>query len=233
MSSRDERRPTVLVVEDDRALREGLAMNLRMRGYEVVTAEDGNEGVRLAFDARPDLAILDVMMPGLSGLDIVEELREHGEGVPVLILSALGTVDNKVTGLKLGADDYLGKPFDLAELLARVEALLRRRRRDRDAEPPLQFGDLVIRPQTRQVLLAGAQVHLSAKEFQLLYLLATNPGRVFSRELILRRVWGWDYEGTSRTVDNFVRALRIKVEPDPASPRHIITVRQTGYRFDP
>ncbi len=230
-SSRPEE--TILIVEDDHSLREGLAMNLRLRGYKVLTASDGDEGMQKAFDTRPDLLILDIRLPGFSGLDILDELRERDEPVPVLILSARGSVDNKIEGLRLGADDYLGKPFDLKELFARVDALLRRSRTNRIEQPNLEYGPVIIDPGARRVFLRGTEVELSAKEFDVLSLLARSPGRIFSRETILDRVWGWGFQGTPRTVDNFIMALRRKLEDNPSEPRHIHTVRQVGYRLDP
>tara|TARA_R110002096_G_scaffold206192_3_gene392310 strand:+ start:5574 stop:6269 length:696 start_codon:yes stop_codon:yes gene_type:complete len=218
---------TILIVEDDRSLRDGLALNLRMEGYKVLTASDGNEGVRMAFDDRPDLIVLDIMMPGLTGLDILEELREQGERVPVLILSARDTTLNKVEGLKLGADDYLTKPFDLPELLARIEVMLRRQQAEQAALPDLQFGDVVIRQSTRQVTVENNNIDLSAKEFEILCLLANSPGQVFSRGTILQRVWGWSYEGTERTVDNFVTSLRKKL----GTRALIKTMPRLGYKF--
>jgi DNA-binding response OmpR family regulator len=229
----EERSERILIVEDDRSLREGLAMNFRIRGFAVVTAADGDEGMLKAFDARPDLILLDVMLPGCSGLDILEELRERGERVPVLVLSARGSVQQKVLGLTRGADDYMGKPFELPELLARVEALLRRNRADREQQPDLRFGEMLIEVGARRVLRGREEVPLSAREFDLLCLLARSPGKTFSRETILDRVWGWGFEGTPRTVDNFILSLRRKLEADPAAPRHIVTVRQVGYRLDP
>jgi len=223
---------TILVVEDDRSLREGLALNLQTRGYRVRTAQDGKEGMRLAFDAQPDLIILDLMLPGYSGFDILEELRERSVDLPVLILSARDQVKDKLDGLHLGAVDYVTKPFHLQELLARVEGILRRNRR-RLPETPLTFGEVTILPAERQVLRGGEAVSLLAKEFDLLCLLARNPGQPFGREVILERVWGWGFEGTARTVDNYILQLRQKLEHDPAHPRHIRTVRQVGYRFDP
>ena len=223
---------TILIVEDDRSLREGLAMNFRVKGYRVLTAMDGEEGMQKAFDARPDLVVLDIMLPGFSGLDILDELRERGENVPVLILSARGELDHKLEGLKLGADDYLAKPFELPELLARVEALLRRNRREQESLPPLEFGEITIELAARRVTLRSEEVQVSAKEFDLLCLLARSPGKTFSRETILDRVWGWGFEGTPRTVDNFVMSLRRKLEEDPSNPRHLRTVRQAGYRLD-
>jgi DNA-binding response OmpR family regulator len=224
---------SILVVEDDRSLREGLALNFELEGFEVHTASDGEEGLRLAFDLSPDLIILDIMLPGVNGLEILTELREHRQDVPVLILSARDTTDNKVEGLGLGADDYLTKPFELPELLARVEVMLRRRRAGSEAEPPLVFGDVTIDRPRRRVTARGVDVELSAKEFDLLCLLAASPEKPHTREEILDRVWGWDFEGSPRTVDNFILALRRKLEVTPSRPRHIVTVRGVGYALRP
>ncbi len=223
----------ILIVEDDRSLRDGLAMNFQLRGYQVLTAADGDEGLRAAFDGRPDLIILDIMLPGASGLEILGELREREEQVPVLILSARSTTEQKIEGLATGADDYLSKPFELSELLARVEAMLRRQRALEGGLPSITFGDIEIDQRHRRVTLSGEPVPLSAKEFELLLLLARSPGKPFTREAILDRVWGWDFSGTARTVNNFVLSLRRKLERDPASPRHILTVRQVGYKLEP
>jgi DNA-binding response OmpR family regulator len=223
---------SILVIEDDRSLREGLSMNFYLQGYRVTSARDGEEGLRRAFDDRPDLIVLDIMLPGMSGLEILAELRERHQDVPVLILSARGKTGDKVEGLRLGADDYLGKPFELPELLARVEALLRRRRGEREIAAPIRFGDIEVDPTRRKVTAGGAEVPVSTKEFDLLYLLARAPGRPFSREQILEQVWHWDFEGTPRTVDNFIRSLRQKIEADPANPRYLKTVRQIGYKLD-
>jgi two-component system, OmpR family, alkaline phosphatase synthesis response regulator PhoP len=224
---------TILIVEDDRALREGLAMNFRLRGYTVLTAADGAAGMQAAFDARPDLIVLDLMLPVLDGLQILHELRARDVDVPVLILSARGELEDKVRGLGIGADDYLAKPFQLPELVARAEALLRRRRVARRRGAPLCFGTVTVDPVARRVTVGDSEIALSAREFDLLHLLAVSPGHAFSRETILEKVWGFGFEGTARTVDNFIRALRQKVEPDPAHPRHIVTVRNVGYRLEP
>ena len=226
------RSETILIVEDNRPLREGLALNLRPRGYRVVMAADGDEGMRLAFDARPDLIVLDLMLPGCGGLTILEALRDRGERVPVLILSARGTTPDKVAGLTLGADDYMTKPFDLPEFLARVEAMLRRRRTDQSDPPPLHVGSIAIDRAARRVKAGGRDVDLSAREFDLLCLLAESPGRAFTRETILERVWGWDYEGTPRTVDNFVAALRRKLRLGRRLRPRIRTVPRVGYRLE-
>ncbi|MBT3294027.1 MAG: response regulator transcription factor [Verrucomicrobia bacterium] len=223
----------ILVVEDDRSLREGVAMNLRLQGYEVVTAADGDEGMQQAFNSQPDLIVLDIMMPGWSGLDILEELRRRGEEVPVLMLSARNKTPDKVTGLNLGADDYLAKPFDLPELIARIEAMLRRRRSEAERDPPLRFGNVVIDRAARRVQVGHKTVKLSAREFDLLCLLAASPGQVFTRELILEKVWGWDYEGTARTVDNFVASLRKKLGALRRPCRQIQTVPRVGYKLEP
>jgi two-component system, OmpR family, alkaline phosphatase synthesis response regulator PhoP len=223
---------TVLVIEDDRALRRGLAMNFELRGFRVLSAADGDEGIKLAFDTTLDLIVLDIMLPGFSGLEILSELREKGRDVPILILSARGTTDNKIEGLGLGADDYLAKPFALSELFARVDALLRRRRAEKRKNSVLVFGELSIDLAGRRVTLQEREVELSAKEFDLLALLAGSPGKAFRRDDILDRVWGFGFEGTTRTVDNFIRSLRQKIEAIPSAPAIIKTVRQVGYKFN-
>jgi len=228
-----EKQASILIVEDDRSLSEGLAMNFRLKGFKVLTASNGDEAMRKAFDDRPDLIILDIMLPGYSGLDVLDELRNRGEDVPVLILSARGKVEHKVEGFSLGADDYMAKPFDLEELFARVDALLRRGMKENETQPLLRYGNVVIDQAGRQVKKEGNEVALSAKEFDLLCLLAKSPGQTFTRDTILDRIWGWGFEGTPRTVDNFIMSLRRKLEDDPTHPRHLRTVRQIGYRLDP
>ncbi len=224
---------TILVIEDDRALREGLVLNFELHGYRVVAAADGEEGMQKAFGLRPDLIVLDIMLPGWSGLDILTELRDRNENVPVLILSARGSTDNKVEGLNIGADDYLAKPFELSELLARVEAMLRRRSVAEPTEPPFTFGHVVLDRDNRRVTVRGDEVTMSAKEFDLLCFLALIPGRPRTREEILNNVWGWDFEGSPRTVDNFIRSLRRKLEPGPSHPRYILTAHGVGYKLQP
>jgi len=231
-SSDAERQSSILVVEDDRSLREGLALNLRLQGYGVLTAANGEQGMQMAFDRRPDLIVLDIMMPGWSGLDILDELRKRGENVPVLILSARSTTRDKVNGLRTGADDYMTKPFDLPELIARVEVMLRRQRTDAQANGLVSAGNLIIDRSSRTLKVKGRPVDLSAKEFDILHLMASSPGQVFTRETILERVWGWDYDGTARTVDNFVAGLRKKLEMAGESSKPIKTIPKAGYKFD-
>ncbi len=220
----------ILVVEDNDALRAGLVLNLENRGYRVDAAQDGNEGLRKAIDTRPDLIVLDLMLPGRTGLEIVSELRRRRRDVPVLILSARDRTEDKVEGLESGADDYLAKPFDLTELLARVKAMLRRRPPKHDA-PVATFGEVELDPSRRRVLVGGREVPLSTREFDVLCVLAEAPGRPRTRGEILERVWGWDFEGSPRTVDNFIVSLRQKIEDDPGRPRHILTVRGLGYKL--
>ncbi len=224
---------TVLVVEDDRSIRDGLRFNLERKGLRVLAAQDGEEGMRLAVDEQPDMVILDIMLPGMNGLELLKELRERDRGVQVLILSARDRTEHKIEGLGLGADDYVTKPFDLRELMARVDVMLRRRRQDREAEPEIRFGEIVVDPSGRRVTRGGEELSLSKREFDLLLLLCRSPGRTYTRDVILDRVWGWGFDGTERTVDNFIVALRHKIEPDPNKPTHIRTVRGVGYKLEP
>ncbi len=227
----DEHPATILIIEDDGSLREGLALNFRHRGHEVHTAVCGETGLTAAFDLRPDLIVLDLMLPVIDGMQVLEELRKRNMGIPVLILSARDALHDKVQGLRKGADDYLTKPFELPELLARVDVMLRRRRQEQAQEPEIHFATVVIQPGRHRVTRHGKPVVLTTREFELLLMLARRPGRVFSRDEILNLIWGWDYEGTPRTVDNLIVKLRQKLEDDPSSPRHIQTMRGVGYRM--
>ncbi|HPB50585.1 MAG TPA: response regulator transcription factor, partial [Myxococcota bacterium] len=195
-------RERILLVEDDPSLAMGLLHNLKFEGFDVSLARDGETGLRMACDDRPDLVILDVMLPGIDGFEVLAELRRAGLEMQILMLTARGTDEDKVQGLGLGADDYITKPFSLRELIARVNAALRRVRRERAeaAARPVVFADIVIDLKTRTVQKAGEPRRLSQKEFELLVFMARNPGRVLTREEILKVVWGWDYDGTDRTV---------------------------------
>ena len=237
---------TVLVVEDEAPLRETLQYNLAKQGYEVQTAEDGLQAIELARRVRPDLIVLDLMLPGLDGLEVCRRLRRE-TNVPILMLTAKVDEVDRVVGLEVGADDYLTKPFSMHELIARVRALLRRVRMMQEqaasssgrgeesttaAGEVLAFDDLEINLTRAEVLWQGQPLHLKPKEYELLVFFARHKGMLLSRELILQRVWGWDYFGGSRTVDVHVRWLREKIEQNPASPTRLVTVRGMGYRFE-
>jgi len=234
----------ILVVEDEQSLIETLAYNLTRQGYEVLTATDGLQALDVARRERPDLLILDVMLPGIDGLEVCRLLRRE-MSAPIIVLTARAEEVDKIVGLELGADDYVTKPFSMRELMARVKALLRRDRIIRAdmaaaaaagaataVNAPLTAGDLVIDQGRHEVTWRGKPVPLKPKEYDLLLFLARNSGIVLSRDVILERVWGWDYSGGTRTVDVHVRWLREKIEEDPANPIRIITVRGTGYRFE-
>jgi DNA-binding response OmpR family regulator len=222
----------VLVVEDDPSIAIGLRINLESEGYVVDLAEDGEHGLELA-RTDPDLIVLDVMLPKLNGLEVLHALRSEGRTMPIIILSAKSGEMDKVAGLELGAEDYVAKPFSLAELLARVRAALRRAQTSTGApRTRVNFGDVEIDLPARAVRRAGKPVDMTAREFDVLVCLVTERGRALSRDDIFRRVWGPNHHGTPRTVDNFVQQLRAKLEADPTDPRHIQTVRGVGYRFD-
>jgi len=223
---------TILVVEDDRSTRMAVVENLQFEGYQTLIAGDGEEGLKIALSKRPDLIILDIMLPKVNGYEVCETLRKHGLTMPVLMLTAKGQEYDKVLGLELGADDYIAKPFSVRELMARVKASLRREKRLRSESEPLAFGDCVIDFEKRQLFRAGKEVPLTKTEYDLLKHLATHAGRVIERQALLNAVWGFDYYGTARTVDRFVTVLRKKIEKSPTRPRHILTVHGAGYRFE-
>jgi DNA-binding response OmpR family regulator len=230
----------VLVVEDEPTLVETLEYNLSRQDYEVLTAMDGREALEVARAERPDVIVLDLMLPGIDGIEVCRILRQE-MNVPILMLTARDEEVDKIVGLEVGADDYMTKPFSMRELLARVKALLRRERLIREElsaegdtprDKPLVFADLSIDMVRREVQRAGEGLHLKPREYELLVFLARHRGMVLSRDLILERVWGWDYDGGSRTVDVHIHWLREKIEPDPKKPTRIVTVRGVGYRFE-
>jgi len=226
----------ILVIEDDPSILRGLDLNLSMEGYKLRTATDGEEGLRIARTERPDLLIVDVMLPRLGGLELIRELRKEDPDMPILILSAKGQEADKVAGLALGADDYVVKPFGLKELLARIGAALRRRRARGATGPERQlkrFGKVEIDLGERRVSVDGEITALTSREFDLLAFFVAHPGRVYSREQLTRAVWGSLYIGTERTVDNFVARLRAHILDDADHPRYLETVRGVGYRFNP
>jgi two-component system response regulator MtrA len=224
----------VLVVEDQRDLASLLAHNLRHEGLDVRTVEDGREALPAVRSWQPDLVILDLMLPGLDGFEILRGIRGEGRDVPVLILSARGEEQDKIRGFRLDADQYVTKPFSLVELLERVHALLRRAgRTSSDAtQGALTFGDVLVDPAARTVSRGSDQVQLSPKAFDLLLSLIRHEGRVASRMELLREVWGYGPLVLSRTVDSHIAELRRRLETDPANPRHIVTVFKVGYRFE-
>jgi len=221
---------TVLIIEDDPAMLRGLTDNFRMEGYRVETASDGEDGLRLAFDGRPDLIVLDIMLPKVNGYEICRLVRKEGLTMPVIMLTAKGQESDIVLGLNLGADDYVTKPFSIKELLARANAFLRRRRSP--AEGVCRFGDFELHTDSRRLLRDGNEVELTPKEFGLLAFFARSQGRALTRDEILRQVWGYDIFVTRRSVDRCVNTLRKKIEPDPARPTFIKTIREIGYRFE-
>ncbi|HTJ21445.1 MAG TPA: response regulator transcription factor [Gemmatimonadaceae bacterium] len=224
----------ILVVEDNRNLATGLRNNLEIEGYQVDVAADGPSGLALARSTAPDLIVLDLMLPGMDGYRVLKTLREEGIDTPVLILSARGEETDKVLGFHLGADDYVAKPFGLLELLARVDALLRRAATTQSRTKmavPVAFGDVHVDPGTHIVRRAGEPVTLRPKEYDLLIALLQRKGQVASRTELLEEVWGYSGEVYSRTVDTHVAELRRKLEENAAEPRHILTVRKSGYRI--
>lgn len=225
----------ILLIEDNRDLVFGLRNNLEIEGYEVETAEDGKAGLQAFAKENPDLVILDLMLPGLDGFRVLRSLRQEGHSTPILLLTARGEEADKVRALRMGADDYVTKPFGLLELLARVEALLRRTQSARPATENMKevhrFGAIEVDPASRTVRRASQIVELAPKEFDLLLALLRARGAVVSRLQLMREVWGYSAAVVSRTVDTHVAELRRKLEDNPASPRHIITVRKTGYRI--
>lgn len=232
----------ILVVEDEPTLQETLAYNLEKQGYRVETAGDGRTALETARRLKPDLIVLDIMLPTLDGIEVCKALRRESFTSPILMLTARDEEIDRVVGLEIGADDYLTKPFSMRELLARIKAQLRRTQVVREeldklkttapAQDTLIFGNLSINRTRREVTLDGTVIPLKPQEYELLLFFAEHRGQMLSREFILERVWGWDYIGDSRTVDVHVRWLRQKIEADPANPTRIVTVRGGGYRFE-
>jgi len=229
----------ILVVEDDAAIALGLESALQGEGYETQMARTGPDGLRLAREIRPDLLILDLMLPGMSGLEICKRLRDDGMATPVIMLTSKAEEDDRVLGLELGADDYVTKPFSLRELMARVRAHLRREKSAEAAEnngnvkpEKFQFGEVVVDFKRHEVYKAGALQELTNREFRLLEYFIQHPGELLSRDRLLDDIWGYDIYPTTRTVDNHILRLRKHVEPDPENPRYIKTVRGAGYLFE-
>lgn len=222
----------ILIIEDELPMRTALADSLTAEGYRVLTASDGADGLNRALEEKPDLILLDIMMPGLDGFTVCSELRRLDNRAPILMITAKGMIQDRVLGLDAGADDYLVKPFSTDELLARVRALLRRTRRDTTSPDRIRLADVEV-DFVRQTARRGCeQIHLSAKEFAMLRLMAETPGEPVTRERFLDAVWGYTAFPTTRTVDNHIASLRAKLEENPNEPRWITTVHGVGYKLD-
>jgi len=220
----------ILTVEDDERIRTAVKLALEDEGWQVLEADNGEEALALFRREPADVVLIDIMLPGIDGFEVCRSLRRHSD-VPIVMVTARDDTHDVVAGLEAGADDYLTKPFAPKELSARIRALLRRARTTEPGVSRLTFGDLEIIPEQGRVTLSGDDLHLTKTEFRLLVELASSPGRVFSREVLLERVWGYDYFGDGRLVDVHIRRLRTKIEADPANPRHVVTVRGLGYKL--
>lgn len=224
---------TILVVDDEEPIQELLRFNLEKEGYRVCVAKDGPEALGLVEKDQPDLIVLDIMLPGMDGLEVCRRLRGMNKfrEIPIIMLTAKGEEIDKVLGLELGADDYLTKPFSPRELIARIKARLRRISSIEDPNAHIVRGELRMDLSEFRVHVSGEEVDLTPKEFELLRVLSAYPGKVFSRDELLERIWGYEYDGDTRTVDVHVRHLRLKIEKDPSNPEYIETLRGIGYRF--
>jgi two-component system alkaline phosphatase synthesis response regulator PhoP len=221
----------ILIVEDEPAMVAGLRDNFEYEGYEVISAEDGVSGLERALSDNPDLIVLDVMMPRMSGLDVCKQLKSKRPAVPIIMLTARGQEIDKVVGLELGADDYVTKPFSVRELMARVKAVLRRASSPAPAPEIYKFSDVEVNVRSNEVRRGGNLIDLSAKEFALLAYFLAHPVETLSRDRLLDAVWGYDHYPTTRTVDTHIVHLRQKLEPNPEEPRFILTVHGSGYKF--
>jgi len=227
---------TVLVVEDEDSFVEALTIGLKREGFRVQVARDGAEALEVFDAVQPDLVLLDVMLPRISGIDVCRELRRRSQ-VPIIMVTAKGGEIDTVVGLEVGADDYVTKPYRLRELVARMRAVLRRRSADTAATngasgEALEVGDVSLDPDRHEVVVRGSPVQLPLKEFELLELLLANAGRVLPRDTLIDRVWGTDYVGDTKTLDVHVKRLRAKIEPDPSTPTRIVTIRGLGYKYE-
>ena len=222
---------TILIIEDDATMLRGLKDNFEFKGYRVLTAADGEEGLEAALNHKPDLIVLDIMLPKINGYEVCRLIRKEGLEMPIIMLTAKSEESDIVLGLNLGADDYVTKPFSIKELLARAAAFLRR---SKQAEESIyEFGDYCLDIPARKLTRAGSEVKLSPKEFKLLDLFLKKTGRALTRDEILNAVWGYDCYVGPRSIDRFVTTLRNKIEPDPHNPTFIHTIREIGYKFEP
>lgn len=223
----------VLIVEDDAAMLRGLRDNFTRKGYDVITAADGEKGLELALNERPDLIVLDIMLPRMNGYEVCKTLRDEGLDMPIIMLTAKDQESDIVLGLNIGADDYVAKPFSIREFMARAQAHLRRSQRKAELGVLSQFGPFVLDRASKKLLREGVEVPLTPKEYRLLDLFLERAGRALTRAEILRAVWGYNVFVTDRSVDRCVTTLRARIEENPRRPRYIHTVRETGYRFEP
>ena len=226
-----ERKTRILIVEDEPAMVQGLRDNFEYEGYEVISAADGADGLNRAIADQPDLVVLDVMMPKMSGLDVCKQLKARKPSLPIIMLTARGQEIDKVVGLELGADDYVTKPFSIRELMARVKAVLRRASPQAATAEVYRFSDVEVNVRSNEVLRSGQPVELSSKEFALLAYFVAHPAETLSRDRLLDAVWGYENYPTTRTVDAHIVHLRQKLEPNPEEPRFILTVHGSGYKF--
>jgi two-component system, OmpR family, response regulator ResD len=234
MVSVDHERGNILVVDDEPTISEVLCRYLERAGYRTRVADDGHAAMAAVLQETPDLIVLDLMLPGIDGLEVMRRVREHDrDHTAIILLTARGEESDRVVGLRLGADDYVVKPFSPAELVARVDAVLRRLDTTPDMEPPLEFGEFVIDPTARRVTVGAEEVALTQREFELLLFLARHPGQAFTRNQLMDLVWRYSFYTDTSTVTVHIRRLRMKIEPDPAVPRYIDTVWGVGYRFSP
>ena len=225
----------ILVVDDEEHILELIRYNLDAAGYDVIEASDGDDAVKNAINEVPDLILLDLMLPGKDGYDVCRDLRSNGKtkAVPIIMLTAQSEEIDKILGLELGADDYITKPFSVRELMARVKAVLRRYTKSDESSEKFVFGDIEADFENHSVICAGEKIELTLKEFELLEVLVKNRGKILTREMLLDKIWGYEYIGESRTVDVHIRYLRKKVEKDDKNPKFIETIRGVGYRFNP
>ena len=226
-----EQKTRILIVEDEPAMVQGLRDNFEYEGYEVISAADGMDGLNRAIADQPDLVVLDVMMPKMSGLDVCKQLKARKPSMPIIMLTARGQEIDKVVGLELGADDYVTKPFSIRELMARVKAVLRRASPQAATAEVYRFSDIEVNVRSNEVLRGGQPVELSSKEFALLAYFVAHPAETLSRDRLLDAVWGYENYPTTRTVDAHIVHLRQKLEPNPEEPRFILTVHGSGYKF--
>jgi len=222
---------TILIVEDDPTMLRGLKDNFEFKGYRVLAAPDGEDGLNAALNEKPDLIILDIMLPKINGYEVCRLIRQENLDMPIIMLTAKGEESDIVLGLNLGADDYVTKPFSIKELLARAAAFLRRSKQTE--QDVYEFGDFCLDIPARKLTCKGDEIKLSPKEFKLLELFVKKPGRALTRDDILNAVWGYDCYVGQRSIDRFVTTLRNKIEPDPHNPMYIHTIREIGYKFEP